>query len=56
MDNTYELDKVNEDFILKTKITNKGEPAYEAKLYVFHPSALSYIAVNTDENYQVSFK
>lgn len=50
----YQLDKVNEDFILKTTITNTGDPAYEAKLYVFHPSALSYI--KTDTSYQVGRK
>lgn len=45
---------LDEEFILEANVTNKGEPAYEAKLFVIQPKALSYIALKTDKDDPVS--
>lgn len=49
----YIVESVDKEFILNANITNKGESAYEAKLFVFHPKALSYINVKTEQGKQV---
>lgn len=46
----YTVNMVDQEFILHANITNKMESAYEAKLFVFHPSALSYIALKTEKD------
>lgn len=38
----------HESFYLNVSVSNNGESAYEANLYISHPLALSY--VNLDEN------
>lgn len=33
------------EFVLNTSVINKGDPAYNAKLFIVHPKALSYIGI-----------
>ncbi|KAJ8911157.1 hypothetical protein NQ315_008342 [Exocentrus adspersus] len=56
VDGSYKVDKVDEDFILETSVSNLNEPAYEAKLFIVHPSALSYIALKTDKDDRINIK
>lgn len=44
---------VDQEFILEANITNEKESAYEAKLFVFHPTALSYINLKTEKDKHV---
>uniref|UniRef100_A0A6P7H0S8 Integrin alpha-PS1-like n=1 Tax=Diabrotica virgifera virgifera TaxID=50390 RepID=A0A6P7H0S8_DIAVI len=46
----YEVNMVNEDFVLEVNVSNTGESAYEAKLFVVHPKALSYVVLKSDRN------
>ncbi|XP_066254673.1 integrin alpha-PS1 isoform X1 [Euwallacea similis] len=55
----YIVDSIDKEFIVEAIVENKGESAYQAKLFVFHPTALSYINVNKTEkhsNVKCSFK
>ncbi|KAL1497241.1 hypothetical protein ABEB36_008234 [Hypothenemus hampei] len=54
--NEYTVNMVNQEFILEANVSNKGESAYEAKLFVFHPTALSYINLKIDKNQQSNAK
>ncbi|CAG9824822.1 unnamed protein product [Phaedon cochleariae] len=46
----YQVDGINEDFILDVNITNSGDSAYETKLFIFHPNALSYVPLKSDND------
>lgn len=52
----YKINKINEDFILEVNVSNTGESAYEAKLFVIYPKTLSYIALKNDRNISDSVK
>ncbi|XP_060521290.1 integrin alpha-PS1-like isoform X2 [Cylas formicarius] len=55
-DGEYTVNMVNEEFVLDANITNYNESAYEAKLFVFHPPALSYINLKTEKDQPTSAK
>jgi integrin alpha 7 len=38
------------EIILEANVTNHGESAYEAKLFVSHPEGLSYVALQSEKN------
>jgi integrin alpha 7 len=38
------------EIILEANVTNNGESAYEAKLFVSHPEGLSYVALQSEKN------
>jgi hypothetical protein len=42
------------EIILEANVTNNGESAYEAKLFVSHPEGLSYVALQSEKNKTVS--
>ncbi|KAJ8933057.1 hypothetical protein NQ318_023090 [Aromia moschata] len=50
----YKVDVIDQEFVLQVNVTNLGEAAYEAKLFVVHPSALSYIALHDNTNAKCS--
>lgn len=50
----YIVESVDKEFILNANVKNEAEAAYEAKLFVFHPKALSYINVKTEQGIQVN--
>lgn len=49
----FDLAKEKE-LILEANVTNQGESAYEAKLFVVHPESLSYVALQ-NQNKTVGF-
>nr|CAH7714317.1 unnamed protein product [Callosobruchus chinensis] len=46
----YTVNTISSEFILEAIVENHREPAYEAKLFVVYPKAMSYIAMLTDED------
>ncbi|XP_030754239.1 integrin alpha-PS1-like isoform X2 [Sitophilus oryzae] len=44
----YRVESLNKEFIIVANISNLRESAYEAKLFVFHPKALSFVNLQTD--------
>ncbi|XP_050311536.1 integrin alpha-PS1 [Anthonomus grandis grandis] len=52
----YTVNMVDQEFILEANISNLGESAYEAKLFIFHPTALSYINIKTEKNKHTNVK
>lgn len=48
------MNMTDQEFVLEANISNKLESAYEAKLFVVHPTALSYINLKTEKNRHVS--
>nr|XP_023029368.1 integrin alpha-PS1 isoform X1 [Leptinotarsa decemlineata] len=46
----YKVKSINEVFDVEANITNSKDSAYEAKLFVVHPKALSYVSLKSDKN------
>ncbi|XP_056638036.1 integrin alpha-PS1-like isoform X2 [Diorhabda sublineata] len=46
----YKVQIINEDFVLEVNVSNSGESAYEAKLFVVHPKTISYVTLKNDRN------
>lgn len=50
----YTVDNIHNEVVIKVTVTNNGESAYEAKIFIIHPQDLSYI--NTLKDERVSIK
>uniref|UniRef100_A0AAR5QAR5 Integrin alpha-2 domain-containing protein n=1 Tax=Dendroctonus ponderosae TaxID=77166 RepID=A0AAR5QAR5_DENPD len=52
----YAVNMTDQEFVLEANISNKLESAYEAKLFVVHPTALSYINLKSEKNQHTNVK
>ncbi|XP_076263207.1 integrin alpha-PS1-like isoform X2 [Rhynchophorus ferrugineus] len=46
----YKVDSLSQMFVITANISNSGESAYEAKLFVTHPKTLSFVNVQTKDS------
>ncbi|CAG9863620.1 unnamed protein product [Phyllotreta striolata] len=44
----YKIEMIDEPIVLEANVTNTGESAYEAKLFVAHPTSLSYVGIKSE--------